>query len=139
LIDKVDGPSALRGVATTREIRRPARTGGTGFVKHLGAPLENGGVSSLAALGTISPVMGLQEIDDALARSKRGKHRAQSILDQLEEIRLELLLGGLSQGRLMQLSRMVTTRRPDIEDPRLAEILDEIDLRAQVELAKMGY
>lgn len=139
MIDKVEGPGALRGTSAPREIRRPARVGGTGFVKHLGPAQESGGLSGLAALGTISPVMGLQEIDDALARAKRGKNRAQNILDQLEDIRLELLIGGLSKGRLLQLAHMVTSRRPDIEDPRLAEILDEIDLRAQVELAKLGY
>ncbi len=139
MIDKVEGPGALRGPSASREVRRPTRAAGTGFVKHLGPAQESGGVSSLAALGTLSPVMGLQEVDDALARAKRGKNRAQGILDQLEDIRLELLIGGLSKGRLLQLAHMVSARRPDIEDPRLAEILDEIDLRAQVELAKLGY
>lgn len=139
MIDKIEGPGTLRGVAASREVRRPARATGTGFVKHLGSAQESSGVSSMAALGAISPMLGLQEVDDALERSKRGQNRAQSILDRLEDIRLELLMGGLSRGRLLQLAHMVSVRRPEIEDPHLAEILDEIDLRAQVELAKLGY
>jgi hypothetical protein len=31
---------------------------------------------------------------------------------------------------------VVSARRAEITDPHLAEVLDEIDLRAQVELAK---
>ena len=109
MIDKVDGPSALRGPAAIRDIRRPARSGSSGFVKHLDGPSETGGVISPATLGTISPVMGLQEVDDALARSKRGRKRAQTILDQLEDMRLELLMGGLTQGRLLQLQNLAAT------------------------------
>ncbi len=97
-----------------------------------------GAISHTAALGSISPVLGLQEVDDALGRAKRGKVRAQDILDKLEDIRMALLFGGLSEARLRQLAHMVAVRRPDIDDPRLTEILDEIDLRAQVELAKLS-
>jgi hypothetical protein len=57
-------------------------------------------------------------------------------LNKLDDLRLDLLTGGLSKNKLLRLSEVVNSRRPEIEDPRLNEILDEIDLRAQVELAK---
>ena len=38
----------------------------------------------------------------------------------------------------MPLSQVVQSRREEVDDPRLVEILDEIDLRAQVELAKLS-
>ena len=49
---------------------------------------------------------------------------------------LELLTGAISRDKLLQLGHLVNTRKGEVTDPRLAEILDEIDLRAQVELAK---
>ncbi|MEJ0062800.1 MAG: flagellar assembly protein FliX [Alphaproteobacteria bacterium] len=145
MIEKVEGPGSVRGAQQTREVRRVVRTGSTGgatFVKHLDPLSESeaaGAASGATSLGTISPVVSLQEVDDAMARKSRGKARAKEILDRLEDIRLELLTGSVSKDRLMQLSRMVAQRRQDIDDPRLTEILDDIDLRAQVELAKLGY
>ena len=89
-------------------------------------------------MGSVAGVFGLQEVDDALAHASRGKMRAQDILDRLDELRLDLLTGGLSRTKLQHLAKMVNARRQGVSDPRLGEILDEIDLRAQVELAKHG-
>jgi hypothetical protein len=55
----------------------------------------------------------------------------------LEELRIGLLLGHIPRDRLADLSRMVRDRREDAEDPQLAALLDEIELRAEVELAKL--
>ncbi len=142
MIEKIEGPGSIRRPQNVQEVRRPVRAKSTGFGKHVDPAPESDHVAAaggIAALGGISPVLELQEIDDALARFRRGKVRAHNILDQLEDIRLALLTGGLSEVRLMQLVRMVSVRRPEIEDSRLAEILDEIDLRARVELAKLGH
>ena len=54
------------------------------------------------------------------------------------KIRHALLSGGLPESRLNALSQVVQSRREEVDDPRLVEILDEIDLRAQVELAKLS-
>ena len=70
------------------------------------------------------------------AEDLSGKMRAFDILDRLEDLRIELLTGALSREKLTQLSQVVSAHRGDVTDPRLAEVLDEIDLRAQVELAK---
>jgi hypothetical protein len=39
----------------------------------------------------------------------------------------------------MELSRLARARRADVDDPRLVEVLDEIELRAEVELAKLSF
>ena len=50
-----------------------------------------------------------------------------------------LLLYQLFQGvkRFSELQRAVSTERGLVTDPRLLAVLDEIDLRARVELAKL--
>jgi hypothetical protein len=60
------------------------------------------------------------------------------MLDELEQIRLGLLLGQIPQARLEQLAQMVRARREQLDDPKLIAILDDIELRAAVELAKLS-
>lgn len=136
MIDKIDG---LGSVRTTTPVKRAAKTGssdGASFANQLEEGAETSAPSSLSGTNPVSGILGVQEVDDALAHASRGKMRAEDILDRLESLRLELLSGGISRDKLMQLSRIVAARRAQVKDPRLAEILDEIDLRAQVELAK---
>jgi hypothetical protein len=59
------------------------------------------------------------------------------MLDRLEAIRLGLLEGWIGGESLRSLRRLVSERRGDLGDPKLGEILDEIELRAAVELAKL--
>jgi hypothetical protein len=49
-----------------------------------------------------------------------------------------LLTGRISIGELERLSEMVSRETEATSDPRLREILSEIELRAAVELAKLG-
>jgi hypothetical protein len=67
----------------------------------------------------------------------RSKRRAEDILDRLEELRLGLLAGTIPRDRLESLEQIVREHRDQVADPRLGEILDEIELRARVELAKL--
>lgn len=136
MINKIEGPGPIR---TAQPVKRATKTGGasgTSFAKHLDETSEAGATHGVAGTGAVSGVLGLQEVDDALAHASKGKLRAQDILDRLDDLRIELLTGSISKEKLLQLSRIISNRRGEISDPRLAEILDEIDLRAQVELAK---
>lgn len=63
--------------------------------------------------------------------------RGQTLLEKLEEIRDGLLMGYISRDRLIEISRLVKDNRYQSEDPRLQEILGEIELRVEVELAKL--
>ena len=134
---KVQGPGNIGG-GTVRRTGKTEGTSGGGFAKQLtGGAASPSGINATAALGSVSGVLALQEVDDAAARASRGKMRAQEMLDKLDEIRHGLLAGALPRQKLMDLAKVVQSRRVHVDDPRLAQILDEIDLRAQVELAKL--
>jgi Class II flagellar assembly regulator len=97
-------------------------------------------VSSTGATRALSPVDGLfalQEVPEALAGHRRAIRRGSALLDRLDDLRLSLLSGQLSVSQIGELSRLVASERAQVDDPRLAAVLDEIDLRAQVELAKL--
>ena len=77
-------------------------------------------------------------METATDRRSRGWaiRRADSLLDQLSELQADLLAGAVPAGRLRALTDMLRVRREGIDDPRLNDLIDEIELRAQVELAK---
>jgi len=141
---KVEGPGGVRGGSS---VRRTGKSGGTSrsdFAKQVSAGDEDEastrGVGATAGLSGVMGVLAIQEVDevdDAAKRASRGKKRAQEMLDKLDEIRLGLLSGELTADRVVELARTVQSRRVEVDDPKLAEILDAIDLRAQVELAKL--
>jgi hypothetical protein len=62
--------------------------------------------------------------------------RAETLLDRLDELRHGLLMGTLGRAQLHELGRLVRLQRDAVDDPGLIAVLDDIDLRAQVELAK---
>lgn len=90
------------------------------------------------ATGPTAPIDPLRSLRDSTDQSGgRSKRRAEDILDKLDEIRVGLLTGAISKDRLEALDQMVQQHRDQVSDPKLAEILDEIELRARVELAKL--
>jgi len=60
------------------------------------------------------------------------------MLERLEDIRVGMLTGYVSKDRLEDLVRLVNDKRPGAVDGRLRDVLDEIELRAKVELAKLS-
>ena len=91
------------------------------------------GVSSSDALLAIQMAGDDEEQEIRKKLLKRGKN----LIEKLEEIRDGLLLGSISRESLINISRMVKERRYESADPRLKEIMDEIELRVEVELAKL--
>jgi hypothetical protein len=124
--------------------RKKASSGrGAEFARYLsdaaGEADHASGTRDAAPTAGVAPVLAAQEDADAGERRKRRALVAhgEDILDQLEEIRRELLLGRMPKDRLMALARLLRNRRPDVEDPQLLEVIDEIELRAMVEIAKL--
>lgn len=136
MINPIDGTGPIRTPQPIKRVSKTGAAGGASFAKHLDEASEMGSAHGVAGAGAVTGIFGVQEVDDALAHASKGKLRAQDILDRLEDLRLQLLAGVVSRDRLLQLTHVVNQHRESVTDPRLAEILDEIDLRARVELAK---
>lgn len=114
-----------------------ARAGG-GFSVRLGA----GGAEGAAAPGGVAPVglgmLALQESGTAMERDAAARRRADSLLQELQGLQMELLAGGAAEpGRLARLAALETGE--DGADPVLREAVQAIVLRARVELARHGW
>ena len=58
------------------------------------------------------------------------------MLDLLDELRIDLLSGDISSHKLGRLMRLVDEKLPNIEPGPVRDVLEEIELRARVEIAK---
>jgi hypothetical protein len=59
------------------------------------------------------------------------------MLDVLDQVKVALLDGELSGADLERLQRSIREERAGTDDPALEAVLDEVELRAAVELAKL--
>lgn len=120
--------------------RRDGKSGsaaGTGFSSAVTGEQPVSGATGARPLLPVDGLFQLQEVPDALAQRRRAVQRGSTVLDRLDDLRLALLTGSLSPGQLSELQRVVASERGLVDDPRLLAVLDEIDLRAKVELAKL--
>jgi hypothetical protein len=111
--------------------------GKTGATAGFGAMLETGSSDDVAApapLANLDSVLPLQQDN---SDNKQGKQRGTAMLKELDDMRIALLTGQVQVHKLKNLEEMVKTQRGDISDPRISEVLDEIELRVRVELAKL--
>ena len=92
--------------------------------------------SAPSAVTDVSALMALQGVEDATERRRRAIRRGGGLLDRLEELKLALLMGEAGEGALDRLTRTLREERPVDADEALNNLLDQIDLRAAVELAK---
>ena len=100
---------------------------------------ENKSVSASAGIASADAIFATQIVNDeeGRARKKQAVKRGYSLLEKLEEIRDALLLGYISKDKLIEISRFVKDNKNITDDEQLNEIIAEIELRIEVELAKL--
>jgi hypothetical protein len=103
------------------------------------APKEAAQTKVTQSIVAVDALLAVQGAEDPTERASRGKmrQRAETILDGLDEIRSKMLQGSLTVGDMVGIADVVASHREKISDPKMTDLMDEIDLRAQVELAKM--
>jgi hypothetical protein len=135
---KVNGPSGPGPAAASRG---PASQSGSGFsLGDLGgasdaAPMARAG--GVSPLGSLDALIALQEVGGPLERRRKAVRRAGQILDVLDEIKLDLLDGGIPPATLDRLLQAVRLEKGEADEPNLRDLLNEIETRAVVELAKL--
>jgi hypothetical protein len=135
---KIDRVS-VSGPPKPRRSERSAAVKPGGFAKALsgGATTPNP-ISEAVPLTPVGSLFSIQEVGDAVSGRSRGLSRGHDLLDGLEALRRNLVLGSLTASQIEQLKSLAAGARGSADDPILAEILNEIEIRAAVELAKLG-
>ncbi|MEM6383887.1 MAG: flagellar assembly protein FliX [Pseudomonadota bacterium] len=133
---RIEGP---KGPAASTK-KRVSPSGG-GFSLASGAESQSTDSAQTTAapskVAHMDALLALQSVDDNGDQLRRAVQKGHDLLDQLEALRADLLGGKVSPNRLRALVGLLNA--PDrIDDPKLAAIIDDIALRARVELAKIG-
>lgn len=133
---KVDSTKGT-GIGGVRRGGKAGKTGSSDFSKLLDETAGTGQASGPTGVQAVDSALSVQEVEDREGSRRRARERAELMLDRLEDIRHGLLMGAIPRDRLQELATAVRRQREAVDDPRLVEILDEIELRARVELAKL--
>lgn len=137
---KISGPASA-GTASLRRTEKRKSGDGSAFetatsATGAGNAAPTTGANPIAAVDTL---LSIQEVETPNQGNRDSAKHGKDVLDLLDEIRLGLLNGRIPEHRLKALVRLLGTRNGAFVDPRLSQIVDEIDLRARVELAKLGH
>lgn len=113
------------------------QSGGTFQVDDPAAPQQTASTAAPMAPAGIDALLALQSVDDPLLAKRKAVRRGSALLDALAAAQADLLTGEVGEGRLNQMMALVTQAREAI-DPELDALIDDIELRVRVELAKRG-
>mgnify|MGYP002713060798 CR=1 FL=1 len=136
---RINGPGRTGGVAGQGKTKGAGSSGGA---FRLDAPQQTQAAAStqtLNSIGNIDSILAVQGVEDPSSRRKKAVKRGSDLLDILDEIKLDILAGEVPRAKLEQLVRVISQRRDGVSDSQLQGVLDEVELRARVELAKFGY
>ncbi len=133
---RIQGPSGTTTAAKTSTARRTSS--GTFSVSDNEAPRNSAPAANLRAVGNIDALMALQGFEDPAERRRRSVKHGRSALDMLDSIKLGILDGTLEPDMLHRLKSLSGGFADRSGDPGLDGVMEEIELRVEVELAKAG-
>ena len=128
-----NGTAALANSAPAR--RAPA--GGFSVAEGESAPATSAS-SPLRTVGGIDALIALQGVDDATERRRHAVKRGRVALDALDELKVGLLGGDLTPATLQKLKAVAAHLKNGSGDAALDGVLAEIELRVEVEIAKLA-
>ncbi|MDP6786709.1 MAG: flagellar assembly protein FliX [Rhodospirillales bacterium] len=130
------------GKATKSRRKGKASRSDAVFAEHLkdvAGTTETAGLTETTPVQASEGVLAVQEVPNSTAGRSRARtlRYGEDMLDSLDEIRDGLLAGAISKNDVAELARTMRARRQRSDDSRLNEIIDEVELRAEVEIAKL--
>ncbi len=124
-------------VSNTKRSKSTIKSGEMAFTAVLDGEIKTERPSPSVKVATLDAIVPVDSATIEEQHKNLAKGRAVFILDRLEDIRQGLLLGAVSQSGLQELARTIREARGETLDPKMSDILDDIELRAKIELAKL--
>jgi hypothetical protein len=133
---RIYGSNATAKAAPSSVARRAAPGGFS--VAETDEPKTTAPVATLRTIGGIDALLALQGEADPVERRRQAVKRGRNALDALDELKLEVLAGSPGHGTLQRLKSATADLASSSGDERLDRVLSEIELRLEVEIAKLG-
>jgi hypothetical protein len=132
---RIQGPLATPAAATGPAVRRASS--GNFAVADAEAPRAASAPATLRTVGGIDALIALQGLEDVTERRRQALKRGRTALDALDELKIGLLGGELSQATLGKLRSAAAFLKDGSGEAGLDRLLGEIELRLEVEIAKL--
>ena len=132
---EIKGPNRVETSAIKR--KAPAGAASPGFAVSDTPESHAQIVAGPGPIAALDSILILQGLDDSTQGKAKGVAHGEQLLDLLDSVRDGLLAGGIPRATLNKLAAAVTRRHEAFADPKLQDVLDQIELRAHVELAKL--
>ncbi len=132
---RITGPNGPAAPAAAAGARR-ATSNAFSLPQDDAAPAPSG-AGAVRTVGGIEALMALQGVESAEERRRRAVKRGHTALDLLDEMKLALLSGRLGSEMVHKLRAAAAGLKDLSGDPRVDQVLAEIDLRVEVERAKV--
>jgi hypothetical protein len=134
---RIYGPN---GVSVGTPASGPRRSGSTTFsLGETTTVAENRPATAPRAAGGIDALLAMQGVEeDPAERRKRSVARGRTALDVLDDLKIGLLAGSLDSSTVARLRTAAADLKSTSGDAGLDQVLAEIELRVEVELAKAG-
>jgi hypothetical protein len=132
---EIKGPGRIETGAIRR--KSAATAGGSSFTVSDPAETHAHIVAGPGPIAALDSILALQDMGDPTDGRSKGLTHGEQLLEILDSVRDGLLAGGIPRATLNRLAVAVTRRHDIFADPKLQDVLDQIELRAHVELAKL--
>lgn len=137
---KIESGQPYNNVSSLRKRRQVSSSSGFGGLLDAMSETSEAETTEQAApsapVSDIGQMLMIQEVSDEEANRKKAIRTGHMTLDALEKLRLSILFGEVTEGQLLGMRQLVQRQRSFILDPHLRAVLDDIELRVAVELAK---
>lgn len=136
---KITEAGTYRPTSKTKKTNRSDSSSGVDFADFMDAEetAAPARADEVAKVGGVNPLLSLQEISEEESANRQALSHGNKQLQMLERLRDAILLGRVPPHVLRDLERSIAAQKHKAFDPRLKDILAEIDLRVAVELAKL--
>lgn len=133
---RIESANRMSSVASRASVGKYA-PGQAFTMADVAAPSRVARATPVAPVAPLDAILALQSVGDATGSKRKAVKRGTNLLDILDGIKADLLVGVISPERLDALIEELSIYR-DRTEPGLDAVLDDIELRVRVELAKQG-
>ena len=136
---KIEGPSKTQNASKSGKAKKSGKADATFANMVADASQEASSAAATQSIAKVDALLAVHGAESATERSakRRMRERGEKVLRQLDHLRLAILTGNLTLGQVLDVADVVASHRENITDAGMTAVLDEIDLRAQIEIAKM--
>lgn len=134
---RIDRP---KDVSKTRKKSTEKSSGsGAKFVISGTSPSTNlTGMGGTQAISNIGALLSAQEVDDTTVKREEAIKNGSDMLDVLDKLKVGLLGGRVSPKMLNRMRILLAEKRQLAGEGKLQSVLSQIEVRAEVELAKLA-